>query len=313
MIEQVDRTADRTGKDPRCGSAWARRCVQRLWEGRPASRAGPGRVPDAGGAGYRSAVMRARNVAYGSGLAGTDSPPVPAISVGNITVGGTGKTPMVRWVVRSSCERGWTPGILHGGYADGRAGPPPHVVPGPSRGGREGPAAGAGRPCSMGADVLVLDDAFQHRRLGRDLDIVLVAAETWTRHARLLPRGPYREPPRACAAADDRGGDAADDARAEDAARVEVEVARISGRRTARVHLGPGHWVDSGAMAPPGRGRPEGPAIAVAGIGAAGRLLRSGGGVGRGPGGRHRVPRPPLLLAGWRRGSSMRLADGGPS
>ena len=47
-----------------------------------------------------------------------------------------------------------------------------------------------------GCDVVVLDDGFQHRRLARDLDGVLIAAETWTRAPRLLPRGPWREPPR---------------------------------------------------------------------------------------------------------------------
>ena len=52
-----------------------------------------------------------------------------------------------------------------------------------------------------GASVLVLDDGFQHRRLARDLDVVLIAAETWRAHPRLLPRGPWREPPGALARA----------------------------------------------------------------------------------------------------------------
>lgn len=213
--------------------------------------------------GYR-AVMRARNVAYRSGVAGSNSPPVPAISVGNITVGGTGKTPMVRWLVKQLVRRGWTPGILHGGYGDDE--PALHRVWFPDLPvvAERDRLRGAGRAMQQGADVLVLDDAFQHRRLRRDLDIVLVAAETWSRHARLLPRGPYREPPRSLRRADvvvvTRRT-----ASAEQAVAVEVEVARISGRRTARVLLRPAGWLD--AEGSPREGRPQGPALGVAGIG----------------------------------------------
>jgi tetraacyldisaccharide 4'-kinase len=238
--------------------------VQRLWEGQAGL---TGRVLGAlltpAELGYR-AVMRARDAAYGSGVAGTNSPPVPAISVGNITVGGTGKTPMVRWLVRQLRRRGWTPGILHGGYGDDEPAlhrlwfPDLPVVAEKDR------LRGAGRAMQQGADVLVLDDAFQHRRLRRDLDLVLVAAETWTRHARLLPRGPYREPPRSLRRADvviiTRRT-----ASVEQAARAEVEVARISGRRTARAVLRPAGWLaPSGA---PREGHPGGPAIGVAAIG----------------------------------------------
>ncbi len=238
--------------------------VQRLWEGHAGF---TGRVLGAlltpAELGYRAA-MRARNAAYESGVAGADAPPVPAISVGNITVGGTGKTPMVRWVVRQLVKRGMSPGILHGGYAEDEPllhrlwFPELAVVADKDR------LRGAGKAMHMGANVLVLDDAFQHRRIGRDLDIVLVAAETWTRHARLLPRGPFREPPRALRRADivvvtRRTASAAD------AARVEVEVSRVSGRRTARVHLRATGWVDAAGR--PRGGAPAGAAVAVAGIG----------------------------------------------
>ncbi len=238
--------------------------VQRLWEGDTGVR---GRLLGAlltpAELGFRS-VVRARDAVYRTGIARADTPPVPAISVGNITVGGTGKTPMVRWLVRRLVERSWTPGILHGGYAEDE--PMLHrlwfpdlpVVAEKDR------LRGAGIAMEMGADVLVLDDAFQHRRFGRDLDIVLVSAETWTRDARLLPRGPYRESPRAL-----RRADIVVVTRRtmspEAAAQVEVEVARVSGRRTARVHLRPGHWLDP-ALKRRG-GTPQGPAIAVAGVG----------------------------------------------
>lgn len=212
--------------------------------------------------GYRAA-MRARNAAYEAGVADADSPPVPAISVGNITVGGTGKTPMVRWIVRQLLKRGLTPGILHGGYAEDE--PMLHRLWFPDLAvvAEKDRLRGAGKAMHMGADVLVLDDAFQHRRIGRDLDIVLVAAETWTRHARLLPRGPFREPPRALRRADlvvvtRRTASAAD------AARVEVDVSRLSGRRTARAHLRATGWVDE--RGEPRAGAPPGPSVAVAGV-----------------------------------------------
>lgn len=255
--------ADRADRDPLVERLGPADMVQRLWEGEDGL---AGRVLGAvltpAEIGYR-AVMRARNIAYHAGVAGSNSPPVPAISVGNITVGGTGKTPMVRWLVKQLVRRRWTPGILHGGYAEDEPAlhrlwfPDLPVIAGKDR------LRSAGRAMQRGADVLVLDDAFQHRRLLRDLDIVLVAAETWSRHARLLPRGPYREPPRSLRRADivvvTRRT-----ASMEEAARVEVDVARISGRRTARAHLRPAGWLraDGSLRA----GHPRGPAIGVAGI-----------------------------------------------
>jgi tetraacyldisaccharide 4'-kinase len=192
--------------------------------------------------GFRAAI-RVRNAAYRTGIARSESPAVPAISIGNITVGGTGKTPLVRWTVKQLRSQGRTPGILHGGYAGDepmlhrRWFPDLPVIANRDR------LAGASRALQWGADILVLDDAFQHRRLGRDLDIVLVAAENWTRYARILPRGPFREPPQSLQRADvvivTRRT-----AGASDAARAEAEVARISGRPTARAHLRPSGWLD---------------------------------------------------------------------
>lgn len=265
--------ADPTGSDPegveesaiqpdvRLGPGTA---IQRLWEG---ERGAASRVLGAALApaelGFRAAV-RARNAAYRTGLLDTDAPPVPAISVGNITVGGTGKTPVVRWLVRRLLERGWTPGILHGGYAEDE--PMLHrswfpdlpVVADRNR------LRGAGTALQQGADVLVLDDGFQHRRFGRDIDMVLVAAESWSPDAHLLPRGPYRESPKALRRADivivtRRTVDEAE------AARIEAEVARISDGPTARVHLRAGVWLDAGFRRQPGA--PAGPVLAVAAVG----------------------------------------------
>jgi tetraacyldisaccharide 4'-kinase len=140
---------------------------------------------------------------------------MPAISVGNLTFGGTGKTPTVVALVRDLVRRGRRPAVLTRGY--GRRGDGQAVVTGPQprqaaaevgdepvelagrlpgvpivvdadrlRGGRE-----AGR---LGADVVVLDDGFQHLRIARDLDVVLIdAGDPWG-GGHLPPRGRLREP-----------------------------------------------------------------------------------------------------------------------
>lgn len=141
----------------------------------------------------------------------------PVISVGNLTAGGTGKTPLVAWLVARLAERGWRPGILSRGYKGSRDGANdearmlerlakgvPHVQK-PDR------VAGASELLGLGVDVIVLDDGFQHRRLVRDLDLVLVdATRPWglgpdpsgKMVRAMLPRGLLREDPRALARAD---------------------------------------------------------------------------------------------------------------
>ncbi|MEK0431365.1 MAG: hypothetical protein RL139_1169 [Gemmatimonadota bacterium] len=140
-----------------------------------------------------SAVMRVRNVAYDLGIARSHALPSPAISVGNLTVGGTGKTPVSAWVAQQLQARGARPAILLRGYGDDeplvhqRLTPGAIVIADPDR------VAGARRAVAAGATVLVLDDAFQHRRARRDADLVLLAAEQGI-PARVLPAGPLREP-----------------------------------------------------------------------------------------------------------------------
>jgi tetraacyldisaccharide 4'-kinase len=118
--------------------------------------------------------------------------PVPVISVGNLTVGGTGKTPFSAWLIRGLRERGERPALVARGYgADElilhrRWNPECPVIAEADR------AYGAWKAAKKGASVVVLDDGFQHRRLGRELDIVLLAAAT-PRRVRRLPRGPFRE------------------------------------------------------------------------------------------------------------------------
>lgn len=142
---------------------------------------------------------------YGAGVAARERlldrgvPPVrdtdvPAISIGNLTVGGTGKTPLAAWIAARLHAGGANPAIVLRGY--GADEPAVHRVLNPGipvivdadrlRGTRAARAAGN--------DVAVLDDAFQHRRAARLRDVVLVSADRWQRRRRLLPAGPWREP-----------------------------------------------------------------------------------------------------------------------
>ena len=119
--------------------------------------------------------------------------PVPVISVGNLSVGGTGKTPFLRWIGEDSTVATRQLGVVTGGYGDDevelyrRWFGPSRVVVEPDR------RKGVRQAAESGVSIVLVDDGFQHRRLRRDCDIVLVAAEgPWP--VRLLPRGPYREP-----------------------------------------------------------------------------------------------------------------------
>lgn len=138
-----------------------------------------------------------RNAAFTRGMREVVRAPVPVVSVGNIAIGGAGKTPFSAFLARRLSTVGHRPALLHGGYADDEPALHRQLNPDiPVYVGRDR-AASARAAAAEGATVLVLDDGFQHRRLARDIDLVLVAAETWTPTPRLLPRGPWREPPAA--------------------------------------------------------------------------------------------------------------------
>ena len=141
---------------------------------------------------YRSAVS-VRNQCYDRGILSAVRPSIPVISVGNLAVGGTGKTPLSACLVSHLAESGRKPALVLRGYGSDEVrlhaswNPDALLVVDPHR------ARGIARAAEMGADVAVLDDAFQHRRARRDVDIVLLAAEHGTPSA-LLPRGRFREP-----------------------------------------------------------------------------------------------------------------------
>jgi tetraacyldisaccharide 4'-kinase len=164
---------------------------------------------------------------------------VPVISVGNVGVGGAGKTPFAAWLARRLRTWGRKPGIALRGYGQDEIllhrelNPRIWVASGARR------AEAARELVGHGCDVVVLDDAFQHRRLARDLDLVLVAVEGWDPSPRLLPRGPWREDVSALARADaivlTRKS-----AGAARAAEVAAEVARAApGKPIAVCHLAP--------------------------------------------------------------------------
>jgi tetraacyldisaccharide 4'-kinase len=152
-------------------------------------------------------AMRLRNAAYDRGLLATHAAAAPVISVGNLTLGGTGKTPLVAWLARELAAAGRRPAIVSRGYA-ARAGETSDeaaelgiLLPGvPHRANRDRVAA-ARVAAADGADAIILDDGFQHRRLRRDLDIVAIDATDPFGCDRLFPRGLLREPPRSLARA----------------------------------------------------------------------------------------------------------------
>jgi tetraacyldisaccharide 4'-kinase len=145
---------------------------------------------------YRAAIAAHAGV-YASGLRRPATLALPSISVGNLTVGGTGKTPVAAWIAGLLLRRQAHPAIVMRGYGDDeplvheRLNPDVPVIVSPDR------VRGVERAETLGADVAVLDDAFQHRRAARTVDLVLLSADRWTSSPRLLPAGPWREPLRA--------------------------------------------------------------------------------------------------------------------
>lgn len=144
--------------------------------------------------------VRVRNRAFDWGWKKSVAAPVPVISVGNLTVGGTGKTPCVEYVARFLRDRDVRVALLSRGYGAVK-GPNdealvleqnlpdvPHLQ-GPDRLELARIAAE-----ELESEVLVLDDGFQHRRLQRDLDLVLIDATDPWGLGYLLPRGLLREP-----------------------------------------------------------------------------------------------------------------------
>ncbi|MEQ8861376.1 MAG: lipid A export permease/ATP-binding protein MsbA [Pseudomonadales bacterium] len=159
-------------------------------------------------------VAERRRLRYASGSKAPWRAPVPVIVVGNIAVGGTGKTPLVVWLARWLVERGFRPGIVSRGYG-GKAGRSPlHVYreTDPEMAGDEAPLLAARTRCPvvvcadrpravrelLGAhdcDLVIADDGLQHYALARDVEVAVVDGSRGLGNGRCLPVGPLREPP----------------------------------------------------------------------------------------------------------------------
>ncbi len=162
---------------------------------------------------FYSCVIRARQTAYRRGLKKIHHLSVPVIVVGNITVGGTGKTPLTIWLAGILVKAGFKPGIISRGYGGTAKEWPQHVcvnsdsrivgdealviarrtscpmVVGPSR-----VAAAQALLKLHDCDVIVSDDGLQHYALGRDMEISVVDSERCFGNQFCLPAGPLREP-----------------------------------------------------------------------------------------------------------------------
>lgn len=156
-------------------------------------------------------IMQARARAYADGRKPRTTLSVPVIVVGNITLGGTGKSPLVAWLVRWLAARGYTPGIVTRGYGGTAPNYPLTVTPqtpttqsgdepvmlaqqtgvpvvaDPERG------RGAKALVAMGCDIVVSDDGLQHLALDRDIELVVIDGARGLGNRRCLPAGPLRE------------------------------------------------------------------------------------------------------------------------
>jgi tetraacyldisaccharide 4'-kinase len=165
---------------------------------------------------YRAALAM-RDRAYRWGLLRTGRLPCPVVSVGNLTLGGSGKTPTVELAVRTLLDIGAVPAVVSRGYGrvtrgahvvadrDGIRAQPRHAgdeplllaerLPGvPVVVGENRYEAGRVAVERCGATALVLDDSFQHRTLAKDLEILVVPGRAPWGNARVFPRGMLREP-----------------------------------------------------------------------------------------------------------------------
>jgi len=168
-------------------------------------------------------TIAVRRALYDRGILGAGRAPAPVVSVGGLSVGGSGKTPFVLWLALRLARAGQRPCIVTRGYGGSAAAPlllQPDVEAAVERAGDEAVLLSRRSRCTVavGADrlracelamrelaaapptIFVLDDGFQHRALARDLDIVLLGEGDES--AALLPAGPLREGPAALSRAD---------------------------------------------------------------------------------------------------------------
>jgi len=155
-----------------------------------------------------------RKLLYGLRILRSSHPGIPVIVVGNLTVGGSGKTPLVLWIAELLKARGWAPAIVSRGYGGGSGAPRAATVASRAEEVGDEPivlARRSGCPVWVGpdrvkviealraqhpeVDVVILDDGLQHYALRRDVEIAVVDSRGFG-NGWLLPAGPLREPPR---------------------------------------------------------------------------------------------------------------------
>ncbi|HEX7342325.1 MAG TPA: tetraacyldisaccharide 4'-kinase [Rhodanobacteraceae bacterium] len=160
---------------------------------------------------YRG-VVALRAWLYQRGWLASEHLPVPVLVVGNISLGGTGKTPLVMALVDGLRERGWRPGVVSRGHGGSQKEPmllPDRADPArfgdepclirqhtsvPLAVGRDRPAA-ARLLLEQGCDLVIADDGLQHYRLTRDVEICVIDGVRRLGNGLMLPCGPLREPP----------------------------------------------------------------------------------------------------------------------
>lgn len=159
-----------------------------------------------------SAIVRSRRAQYTQGKREVYRAPVPVVIVGNITVGGNGKTPVVVWLVESLMQRGYRVGVVSRGYG-AKAPHYPYLVgdDSPSQYSGDEPLLIRQRTQALVAvspvrseavqllvekdvDFIIADDGLQHYALARDMEITIIDGERRYGNEALLPLGPLREP-----------------------------------------------------------------------------------------------------------------------
>ena len=208
-----------------------------------------------------------RNRCYDLGFLSRSESDIPIVSVGNLAVGGTGKTPVASWLIARLTTMGHRPALVTRGYGsdeilfyEARNPGVPVVV-------QKSKVKGVAQAARGGANVAVLDDGFQHRAARRDVDIVLLAAEQGT-SGPLLPRGRFREPLSALSRADAIVITRKVATREEACAVGRLAIGKAPKAVLGQIHLGEDVWTELEGDPPleVHAGPPAGDLLAVSGI-----------------------------------------------
>jgi tetraacyldisaccharide 4'-kinase len=218
--------------------------------------------------------VRVRNRLFDRGWKRVARAGVPVVSVGNLTLGGTGKTPCVEYVARYYRGLDRRVAVLSRGYGaaagvnDEALVLEENLPDVPHLQGAHRAALARVAVEELESEVLVLDDGFQHRRLARDLDVVLIDATAPFGHGYLFPRGLLREPVRGLRRAHVALLTRCDQVDAAAVAAIRTEVGRVApGLPVAETVHRPAEWVNADGQALPVTGLAGRPVAAFCGLG----------------------------------------------